>query len=395
MKVAQINVTCGQGSTGKIGESISQLMLQKNIENRIFYSEGRSSYPLSVKYMNKCEEKLGALESRIFGNYGFESYFATKRLLSLLESFNPDIVHLHNLHSHNCNLELLFDYIKKKKIKVIWTFHDCWAFTGYCPYFTMIGCDKWKICCGDCPLKSSFTFFKDKSVEMWKKKRNSFNGADLMIVTPSQWLADLVKQSFLKDYPAKVINNGIDLEIFKPTTSDFREKHDLKDKYIILGVAFDWGKRKGLDVFIELAKRLDDRFKIVLVGTNDKVDKLLPDNIISIHRTNNQTELAEIYTAVDLFVNPTREENYPTVNMESVACGTPVLTFKTGGSWEMLNEKTGYFVDVDDIDGMKKQIEKICIGKVFSAEDCIERAKFFDKDLKFQEYVKLYESLRI
>lgn len=395
MKVAQINLTCGQGSTGKIAVSISQLLSQKNIENKIFYSEGTSNYPLSVKYMNWCELKIGALESRLTGYYGFESYFATKRLLSHIESFSPDIVHLHNLHGHNCNLELMFNYLKNRKIKIFWTFHDCWAFTGYCPYFTLIDCNKWKSGCFSCPQRLYFSFFKDKSSELWKMKKDLFEGLDLTIVTPSRWLADLVKQSFLKDYPVKVINNGINLEIFKPLAGKFREKYGIsKNKFVILGVALGWEKRKGLDVFLELAKRLDDRFKIVLVGMNDTVDKQLPSNIISIHRTHDQKELAEIYSAADVFVNPTREDNFPTTNIEALACGTPVVTtYGTGGGCEMLDEKSGVAVNVSDVAEIERQIVRICSEKVFSSEDCVDRAKSFDQNVKFREYIKLYENL--
>lgn len=216
----------------------------------------------------------------------------------------------------------------------------------------------------------------------------------MTIVTPSEWLASLVKESYLKYYPVKVINNGIDLNVFKPTESDFRKKYALENKYIVLGVAFGWGRRKGLDVFVELARRLDkEKYKVVLVGTDDNVDKLLPENIISIHRTQNQTELAEIYTAADVFANPTREENYPTVNMESVACGTPVVTFNTGGSPEMLDETCGAAVAKDDNDAMYNEIIRICEAKPYSLEACIKKAKGFDKNEKFGEYIRLYEVL--
>ena len=214
----------------------------------------------------------------------------------------------------------------------------------------------------------------------------------MTIVTPSEWLAGLVKQSFLKDYPVKVINNGINLSVFKPTESDFREKYGISaDKKILLGVAFGWGVRKGLDVFIELYNRLSaEKYQIVLVGTDKKTDKQLPKGIISIHRTQNQTELAEIYSAADLFVNPTREDNYPTVNMEAIACGTPVLTFRTGGSPEMVTEKTGSVVDCDDIDSLEREIKRICETSPFNKEDCIESAKKFDENERFLEYVNLY-----
>ena len=216
----------------------------------------------------------------------------------------------------------------------------------------------------------------------------------MTIVTPSQWLADLVKESFLAEYPVKVIHNGIDLSVFQPTENDFREKYGLQNKKIILGVAFGWGERKGLDVFVELAKRLDcEQYQIVLVGTDDSVDKQLPTNIISIHRTQNQTELAKIYTAADLFVNPTREENYPTVNMESLACGTPVLTFRTGGSPEIIDETCGAVVACDDVNGLEKEILRIFEQVPFSEDDCLKRATRFDMQDRFKEYVSLYDTV--
>ena len=261
----------------------------------------------------------------------------------------------------------------------------------------MIKCDKWKTGCYRCPQYKEYpkSLF-DNSKKMYRLKKKLFTGVENMtIVTPSEWLADLVKQSFLKYYPVKVIHNGIDLNIFKPTPSDFKEKYNIPDsKHILLGVAFGWGKRKGLDVFIELAKRLDyNKYQIVLVGTDDITDKQLPTEIISIHRTQNQQELAEIYTAADVFVNPTREENYPTVNMEAIACGTPIITFKTGGSPEIITEKTGVVVDCDDIDAMQKEIKRICEIKPFTKEDCINQAKLFDMNDRFQEYVDLYKEI--
>lgn len=392
MIIAQINATCGVGSTGKICVSVSELLSKSGIENYIFYSAGSSDYPLGIKYSNETAVKFQTLVSRIFGNYGFESKGITKKLINELEKIKPDIIHIHNIHSHNCNLKMLFSHIRKNSIKVYWTFHDCWAFTGYCPYFDMIGCDKWRTGCRSCPQRKQYSWFFDRSAYLYNKKMAAIKGVGLTIITPSKWLADLVKKSFLKDFPVKVINNGIDLNIFKPTESGFREKYALENKYIVLGVAFGWGKRKGLDVFIELANRLDkEKYKIVLVGTDDSVDKLLSDNIISIHRTQNQTELAAIYTTADVFANPTREENYPTVNMEAVACGTPVVTFNTGGSPEMLDETCGAVVAKDDTDAMYNEIIRICETKPYSKDDCLKRAEGFDKNEKFREYIRLYE----
>ena len=254
------------------------------------------------------------------------------------------------------------------------------------------GCDKWKNGCGSCPQKRKYSWLFDRSAELYQRKRKAFSGVDLTIITPSQWLADQVKQSFLKTCPVKVIRNGIDLEIFKPTDGNFRERYHIPtEKYILLGVAHGWSVRKGLDVFVELAQRLDSqKFQIVLVGTDEIIDRQLPENIISIHRTNNQQELAEIYSAADLFVNPTREDNYPTVNLEAIACGTPVLTFRTGGSPESLTEKTGCVVDCGDIDVMEQGILRIREQMPYSRKECLESAKRFDKNNCYSAYLDLY-----
>ena len=312
MKVVQINATCGSSSTGNVCVAISKMLVSNGVENYVFYSQGDDSYPLGKRFASRKYIKMQALKSRVFGNYGFNSKSLTQKIIDNIEKIKPDLIHLHNLHSHNCNLEMLFKYFKRAKIKLFWTFHDCWAFTGYCPHFDMIGCDKWRTGCYDCIQRKEYSWFFDKSKKLYEKKRELFSGLDLTIITPSKWLAGLVKESFLKDYEVKVINNGIDLDVFKPTESDFREKYNLQDKKIVLGVAFGWGPKKGLDCFVELSKSLPENYQIVLVGTDKKVDKHLPKNIISIHRTKNQRELAKIYTAADVFVNPTREDTYPT-----------------------------------------------------------------------------------
>lgn len=399
MKTVLIN-SCNFGSTGNI-----MLEIAETAENGGYTAA--VCYPQSRDNSRKQKEKdfiIGTRFSRnihlmlaeITGLNGCFSYCSTLKLLKKLDKFKPDIIHLHNLHNCYINLSLLFKYIKKHNIKTVWTLHDCWAFTGHCPYFDIVGCDKWETGCYGCPQYKEYpkSLF-DNSKIMYRLKRKWFTGVkNMTIVTPSEWLASLVKESYLKDYPVKVINNGIDLNVFKPTESDFRKKYALENKYIVLGVAFGWGRRKGLDVFVELARRLDkEKYKVVLVGTDDNVDKLLPENIISIHRTQNQTELAKIYSAADVFANPTREENYPTVNMEALACGTPVVTFNTGGSPEMLDETCGAAVAKNDIDAMYNEIIRICEAKPYSLEACIKKAKGFDKNEKFGEYIRLYEVL--
>ena len=391
MKIVQINSVCGNGSTGKICVGISKILCEQKIENYILYNVGNSEYPLGIK----CSErfpKCQVLRSRVLGNYGFNSKNTTEKLIQEMERIKPDVVHLHNLHSHNCEVDMLMDYFRKREIKLVWTFHDCWAFTAYCPHYVMAKCDKWKTGCYDCVQKNTFSWFVDRSSWLYQKKKTAFSDLNLTIITPSYWLAEQVKESFLKDYPVKVIHNGIDLAVFQPRNSDFRKRYEIPtDKTLLLGVAIKWVPRKGLDVFIRLAERLDpEKFQIVLVGTDDKVDKQLPSGVISIHRTASQEELAEIYSAADLFVNPTREEVLGLVNLEALACGTPVVTFRTGGSPECIDASCGAAVDCDDEEALYRVVLRIAKERPFSAENCRMRAQQFDEKTKFSEYVKLY-----
>ena len=400
LKIAQIN-TCTYGSTGKIAKGLNTVVERRGGMGYICIPNGRHNKgrPVTKKAIwigGRVSEDLHLILDRFIGLNGCFSRVATYRFLRKLNKLDVDVLHLHNLHNCYINLPMLFRYIKKHNIPVIWTLHDCWAFTGHCPHFTMAKCDKWKTGCHHCPQHREYPkSYVDNSKFMYRHKQKWFTGVqDLTIVTPSHWLAELVGESFLKDYPVKVIHNGIDLSVFKPTESDFRKKHGCEGKFILLGVAFGWGVRKGLDVFVELASRLDDRFQIVLVGTDDVVDRNLPDGIISIHRTQNQAELAEIYTAADLFVNPTREDNYPTVNMESLACGTPVVTFRTGGSPECIDPTCGSVVPCDDIDALEQEILRIAEIKPYSTDACLNKAKKFDMNQRFEEYVKLYDEAR-
>lgn len=396
MKILEINQV-NFGSTGHIMLQIADLATKKGHEVICsFYARRNKGKDKNCIYIgNKVSHNIHKKLYRKTGNNGCYSKISTWNFLRKVKKFDPDLIHIHNLHNCYINLPMLFDYIKKNNKKVVWTLHDCWSFTGQCPYFTAVGCEKWKTGCHDCEQINRYPSCSvDRTDKMWNRKKEWFTGVqNLTIVTPSQWLADLAKQSFLKDYPVKVINNGINLDVFKPTESDFRTKHNLEDKKIILGVASVWEVRKGLDVFIELSKRLDDRYKIVLVGTNDEVDKKLPEGIISIHRTSNQKELAELYTAADVFFIPTREDNFPTVNMESLACGTPVLTFNTGGSPEMVDEATGVVLMNEDIASVEQAVISMCESGKYSKEACTERAKQYDSGLKYNEYLSLFENI--
>lgn len=397
MKIAQIN-TYDCGSTGKIMLGIAEVARASGIDSYTFSSSraAKNQGSINHEYFDRyIDYRFHMGMGMVFGFETDFSYIATKRLLKRLKEIKPDIIHIHNTHGWYLNHPLLFNYIKKNKIKTVWTLHDCWTFTGRCPHFQITGCDRWKVECHDCPYDKKMypaSYVFDRSRIQHKKKKKMFLGIqDLTLVTPSKWLAKLVEESYLKDYPVKVINNGIDLRIFKPTESDFRKKYNVENKKIVLGVAASWGVRKGLDVFIELANRLNEDYQIVLVGTNDTVDKQLPKNIISIHKTNNQKELAEIYSAADVFANPTREEVFGLVNSEALACGTPVVTFETGGSPEVPDENCGSVVVRNDVDALEDEIRRVCEEKPYSKEACVMRAKIYDMEDKFKEYVRLYQ----
>lgn len=391
MKVVQINVNCNGGSIGKIAVAVSRLLAENGIENYILYALGTSDYHLGIKYTTKAIVKLETLLSKVSGRFGFTAYVSTRRLLKQLDTIKPDIVHLHNIHNHNVHVGMLFKYLKKNDIKVFWTFHDCFAFTGYCMYFDMCRCEKWKRECNNCPQYRTYSFFSDKSKKVYQMKQKAYEGCDLTIITPSEWLAKIVRQSMLRNQRTEVIHNGIDLSVFQYRSSNLREKLGINDRYVVLGVAYNWEKRKGTDVFLRLANDLDSRYQIVLVGTNEDVDKKLPANIISIHKTADQGELAELYSMADVFAMPTREDNYPTVNMEAIACGTPVITYDTGGSPEMVDCKTGTVVPKDNYEMFKQAIIEACEAKKFKREDCFNKAQrdFSDKKC-FVEYMNLY-----
>jgi glycosyltransferase involved in cell wall biosynthesis len=287
---------------------------------------------------------------------------------------------------------VLFNFLKKYKKPIFWTFHDCWPFTGHCAHFTVEKCQKWLDGCYACNQKNKYPYswFFDRSKGLYKKKKDLFTSLDeLTIITPSQWLKGLVKQSFFKNYPVEVINNGIKLDVFKPTYGNIKKHYNINERKILLGVSSVWSYYKGLDVFCELYRRLDStKYQIVLVGTDENVEKNLPDGIISIRRTTNQSELAELYTCADVFVNPTREDNYPTVNMEAIACGTPVVTFNTGGCAEIVTEQCGAVVYSNTVDEMVEKIYEVIGNRDFYINGCRSRANDFEEKKCFDKYVR-------
>lgn len=399
MKIVEINAT-RSGSTGYIMYRIAEIAEKQG--NQVYTIFGGRKK--EKKYCGNSNIMIGGYFShsyhRIIGKYTGDNDLLskqnTKKLIKHIRTINPDIIHLHIVHGNYINYKCLFQFLANFNKPLVWTFHDCWAFTGRCPYFIMTECNKWQNGCYDCPYPNCNypSALVDKTKKHWNLKKELFcKIQDLTIVTPSNWLARLVKYSFLKDYPVVTINNGIDLKVFRPVKSDFKHKFNISCDYIVLGVANCWDKRKGIDIFIDLAAKLSSNYKIVLVGTNETIDRQLPKNIVSIHRTNNQQELVEIYSAADLFVNPTREDNFPTVNIESLACGTPVLTFDTGGSPEIIDDTCGCVIKQNDISTLALEIEKICETKPYSSDSCLKRAHSFDMNNKYLEYIDLYEKV--
>ena len=394
MKVFEINGGVF-GSTGRIMFGIAAEARKRGIEVRCaspITSTNKNQQPIEEYYKigNNFSRKISVLLARITGFNGCFAYFETKALLRELNRFSPDIVHLHTLHNSYINLPLLFKYLADNNIRVIWTLHDCWAFTGQCPHFVVEKCDKWKTGCNHCVKYKEYpASLFDNTKIMWRLKKKWFTRIeDLTIVTPSYWLQSLVGESFLREKKKVVIHNGIDLSIFRPQKSDIFKKYT--DKHIVLGVAFGWGYRKGLDVFEFLAKNLPSNYQIILVGTDEGVEERLPKNIVCIRRTQNQKELAEIYSSADVFVNPTREDTFPTVNIESIACGTPVVTFRTGGSPEIINENCGIPVECDDIETMYRSIRTVCEEMNSMSNNALIRSKYFDMNDRFKEYVDLF-----
>lgn len=391
----QINVTANWGSTGKIAEQIGLCAMKHGWESYIAY--GRWCNPSNshlIKVGNKLDMYMHYAEQRIRDNEGLCSRGATKRLIKIISEIRPDVVQLHNIHDHYLNYRLLFEYLNKTEIKVVWTLHDCWAFTGHCFHFVTKNCDKWKNGCFECPLKNEYPkTFLDRSKEHWLLKKELFVGCkNLTIVPVSDWLANFVKESFLKEKRIHVIKNGVDLNIFKPSTSLNISKSNSKFK--ILAVSSVWNPDKGeLDIYKLREILAEDKFEITMVGLSADQYKQLPRGIIGIQRTQNLQELVKLYSDADVLINPTYADTFPTVNLESLACGTPVITYRTGGSPEAIDEKTGVVIEQGDVNGLVEAIYRMK-EKTLSSADCRKRAEeCFDKDKCFEKYVELYEKL--
>lgn len=388
MRVLLINSVCGIRSTGRICTDIATKLDAQGHEVKIAY--GREEVPdrfkkYAVRIGTNFDIKTHGVCSRVFDNTGFSSKGATEKFIKWVKEYDPDVIHLHNLHGYYINIEILFDYLKYCGKRIIWTLHDCWPVTGHCAYFDFADCDRWKTGCTKCNHKKEYpsSYVFSRSATNYEKKVQLFTGIpNLTIVTPSYWLMDIVKQSLLKEYSVKVINNGIDTNVFKPQKNKYPLFENINKK-IILGVASPWHKRKGLDVFLQLSKILNQNlYQIALVGLSKQQCDSMPSNIIAIKQTNSPSELAEIYSSAYVFVNPTYEDNYPTTNLEAIACGTPVITFETGGSPESAR-MYGVSIPKDHIKDLVEAIETAEFIRLGVVD--VDYKKTIDK------YVDLYE----
>lgn len=401
MKILVINTVLNRGSVGRITADLYHEIEASG--NEALLGIGREPYDEAYKGRligNKKDFYIHVMKNFIQGEAGFGSDAVTAEFLKWVDEQKPDLIHLQNIHGFYIQIERLFAYLKKRNIPVIWTLHDCWPFTGHCAYYDYAACDKWKKGCYDCIHHAKvypYALLKDNSLAAYNRKRKAFCGVEnLTIVTPSKWLQGQLAESFLKEYPVKVIYNGIDLEVFKPS-----EDENIKNSQgykIVLGVANVWEHRKGLNYFKKLARDLPNDCKIHLIGVNKKqikeLSKEFGDKMILTAHTNGQKELAKAYQEATVFVNATLEDNFPTTNLEALACGTPVITYNTGGSGESVTEQTGKVVYRAAYDQLLEAIKGVLDGRdVYKSQDCRSHALQYDKHVRLQEYIKLYEEI--
>lgn len=399
MKIIQINTTVNSGSIGRIAEDLGKVLIAHGHESYIAY--GRGNRPSSSKLISigkQIDVYCHGIKTAAFDRHGFGSRHATRELILRIKDIEPDAIVLHNLHGYYINIDILFKYLSENNVPVLWTLFDCWAFTGHCSYFDDINCIKWKTHCETCPKSRAYpsSYLFDSSFRNFNDKKRLFNNAgNLELIVHSRWLAGLVKDSFLKNIKVHVTPSGIDLSVFYPVNSDLYEKYKLQNKKIILGCASIWSKRKGLDDFLNLYKLLPEEYQIVLIGLNQKQIQTLPLGIIGISRTESTNELAEWYSIADVFVNPTYSDNFPTTNIEALACGTPVVTYDTGGSPEAIDDNTGIVVGKGNLVSLHKAIEAITAkGKEYYKNLCRLRAvAMFNKDDRYGDYMNILYDL--
>ena len=406
-RIVQINpVVRTNTSTGRIMQEIGSLAESNGWLNWCAYSKGRDGerecVTESIAVGDRWSVAAHGVLTRLFDRHGLGSAGATRKFVKRLKEINPDIIHIHNIHGYFLNYPLLFEYLRESDVKVVWTVHDCWLYTGHCYYYSAAECDKWQTGCGDCPQRGAFprSLFVDRSRRNFSNKKSAFMSIprDRMVIVPvSEWMREEMSKSFFRDSRFEVIHNGIDTSVFHPCEG--LEMHRRlgvgADKKIILGLASIWSKEKGLDDFIKLSRLIGPDEVIVLVGVDDKTAGQLPDTIRSIRRTENIEMLAQLYSEATAFVNPTWQDNYPTVNLEAISCGTPVVTYNTGGSIESVTDVTGKVVEQGDVAGLLAAVREIeSLGADCFRQPCRDYAlAHFRQEDRYRDYLRLYENL--
>ena len=400
-KLLQINITAKWGSHGKIAEGIGNVVMSHGWESHVAY--GRWANPSSSQLYHigsMMDERIHGVGSRLFDNHGLMSKRATIRFLNYVEQLNPDIIHLHNIHGYYLNYPELFSFLSQANKPVVWTLHDCWSYTGHCAHYMYVQCDRWKTHCELCPQKHSYpaSLLLDRSYRNYDMKKQAFLSVpNLTLVPVSKWLEGDLQQSFLKDCRIQQIYNGIDINVFKPQmdTKAIMGKYNIPlGKRVLLGVASNWW-RKGFEDFLQLRSLLDDKYVIVLVGLDEKRIKSLPTGVVGIRRTENVSDLCGLYSLADVYLNLTLEDNMPTTNLEALACGTPVITYCTGGSIEAIDEFTGYIANQGDIESVCKLVESVSSREkdVFKRV-CRQRViDNFSSSVQYEEYYMMYNQL--
>ena len=398
MKVLQINAVYGQGSTGTIVCDIEKMCEESGIE---CYVASPDKKVLKAKHGyvigNTLDHKIHALLSRIHGKQAYYSHIPTRNLIRWIDEIKPEIVHLHNLHSNYIHLNMLLHYLAEKDIKTIVTLHDCWFLTGGCFHYTAAGCDKWLTNCKNCPKKKEDTpaFFSKQSAKILADRKKFLLAIPHLYITGvSQWMANEALKTFLKDTPNYIITNGIDMEVFKPTPSDFRKRLGLEDKYIILGPASKWLLSVNKQVMAEFSSIMQPDEVLLLFGVTNAIDNL-PDNIITYGYTKNREELAQLYTMVDVFANVTREDSLSLINVEAQACGTPVVTFNQTGPKETVDDINSFNVPVGDVHKLYEAVQKV---RKQTTEDTVTQCVQFVHEKyevynTYKKYIELYKSI--
>lgn len=402
-RLLQINVTANWGSTGRIAEKIGQLAIDTGWDSYIAYGRGKlQSKSKLIRIGDDWDMYEHVLETRLLDNHGLASRGATCRFIEVIDKIKPDIIHLHNIHGYFINYKLLFEYLAKRDIPVAWTLHDCWSFTGHCSHFVENHCYQWRDCeCIHCHFKKAYpaSFFLRRAHKNFLNKRQAFCSlSNVTIVPVSYWLEELVRKSFLAKYKIKCIHNGVDIVTFRPKDNrmEVKMKLGVKQPYMLIGVASVWSASKGLADFVRLRTLLPlDKYAIVLVGVDDKQAKRLPVGMTAVKRTNSQEELVDLYSAADAFLNMTYSDTFPTVNLEALASGTPVVTYRTGGSPEAVDNSTGIVVEQGKVLDVASAVKTICKnGKARYSVACRQRAiKHFNKDDRFMDYIHLYQEM--